>query len=235
MWIQCGEGAFAHPCSVPGKYMSDWARETLYPFFQAIDDTPISNYVSSSMTIVPFAGITHLLSLALLGGCVLMVDLRVLGFGVGSMSPAKLERTVHPMLVAAIIAVLLSGFVLFFGQVLRVYSSPPFWVKITTLVAAIVFTFTVRNRLLDEAKSPSALTKALGVAAVAAWVLIFLLLTNVKALVAALVVLAVLGFMVFRPAASSKGSPVLWRRLASAASIAMWLTVAVGGRWIAFH
>ena len=307
MWIRCGEGDFAVPCSIPGKYMSDWARETLYPAFQWIESTPISNYVSGSMVVVPFAGVTHLLSLALLGGCILMVDMRVLGFGVGSWSATKMERTVRPMLIAAIVAVLASGFILFFGQVLRVYSSPPFWVKITTLVAAIVFTFTVRNKLIDEEKAPSGATKALGIAAAGTWIFFFLLLTNLKAFIAALVVvagLAILALFPGRSALSGKAlipwiaagavwialmawlfflsatsltfgaftpppnpalmtvlvvggvtlalaalafvvshrtdaaqmrAPGLTRRLAAAASIGMWLTVAVGGRWIAFH
>ena len=53
----------------------------------------------------------------------------------------------RPWLVASIAVMLLTGTALFLSESVKCYYSSSFWVKMTTLPFAILFTFTVRERI----------------------------------------------------------------------------------------
>ena len=89
----------------------------------------------------------HLLALAVIGGAVLLVDLRMLGFGLRQQSVRDLARDAEPILIGSLIVMLVTGVALFASEAVKCYYSTPFWVKMTSLLLAIIFTFTVRRRV----------------------------------------------------------------------------------------
>lgn len=102
--------------------------------------------VRESLWLFPIIESVHLLALALIGGSVLVVDLRLLGFGLSAQPVARVARDAWPWFVASLITMIVTGVLLFASEALRCYYSPPFWWKMQFLAAAILFSFTIRRK-----------------------------------------------------------------------------------------
>ena len=64
-----------------------------------------------------------------------------------------------------------SGIALFLSEAIKCYYSFPFWVKMTALLLALLFTFTVRRRLaqMSPASDRSLLGRATALTSLALW------------------------------------------------------------------
>src|SRR5262245_53512444 len=124
----------------------------MLPFFQWCEATAIGTAIRSSPWAFAVIESVHLVGLSVIGGAVLLVDLRLLGFGLKNQRIADVARAAFPWLVGSLIVMLLTGFGLFLSEPTKCYYSQPFWVKISSLALAILFTFTIRYRvtLADE-------------------------------------------------------------------------------------
>ncbi len=124
----------------------------LLPFFEWCEATAIGQAIRESLWLFPVIESIHLLGLAMIGGAILVVDLRLLGFGLRHQPVAELSRSAHPWLVGSLAVMLTTGISLFLSESIRCYYSPPFWTKMELLLVAILFTFTVRRKvaLADE-------------------------------------------------------------------------------------
>lgn len=125
-------------------------QNVVNPIFTGIDEGAVATFIKNSPTFIPAAGSIHLLALSLLGGAIILADLRVLGPGVTARTPVELNRTMSPFLIASIIALILSGVVLALGEMMRLYASPPYWLKMASLLSAIIFTFAARDPVIRE-------------------------------------------------------------------------------------
>ena len=123
-------------------------------FFEWSEATAMGHAIRDSLWLFPVIQSFHLLALALIGGSVLIVDLRLLGLGLRRQPVAQLAKDAEPWLVASLVIMLVTGMMLFTSEALRCYYSPPFWWKMYFLLAAMVFTFTVRHKVAraDEGK-----------------------------------------------------------------------------------
>lgn len=124
---------------------------TLFQWFEA---TAIGTAVRESIWLFPVIQCVHLLALALLGGTVLVVDLRLLGFGLRDQPIPELARMVNPWLSGSLAMMIASGIPMFLSESLKCYYSPPFWYKIGLLVLAIAFAYTIRRRVLATCSRP---------------------------------------------------------------------------------
>ncbi len=124
----------------------------LLPFFEWCEATAIGQAIRESLWLFPVIESIHLLGLAMIGGAILVVDLRLIGFGLRHQPVAQLARSAHPWLVGSLAVMLTTGISLFLSESIRCYYSPPFWTKMELLLVAILFTFTVRRKiaLADE-------------------------------------------------------------------------------------
>ena len=96
--------------------------------------------------------------------------MRLFGVGLTDQPVAKIARDAHPWLVASLLVMLGSGFLLFLSEAIKCYYSFAFWVKMVCLALAIIFTFTIRRRvtLADEARV-ARWHKAVAVTSVVLW------------------------------------------------------------------
>ena len=117
------------------------------PLFQWCEATWLGTTVRESLWMFPVIQCIHLLALALLGGTLLAVDLRLLGFGLRLEPTASLSRQMQPWLNGALIAIIATGIPMFLSEAIKCYFSPPFFYKMTLLVLATIFTYTVRRRV----------------------------------------------------------------------------------------
>jgi hypothetical protein len=105
----------------------------------------------------------------MLGGAVLMLDLRLLGAGLASLSPAALEKQTRPWLIGAICAMVATGVPLALSEALKLYGKEAFWVKMIALALALSFTFAVRNPFARRDPAAGAFSKAVACASIALW------------------------------------------------------------------
>jgi uncharacterized protein DUF6644 len=143
----------------------------LFPFFQWCEATSLGTAIRNSAWAFAVIESVHLLALSVIGGAVLVVDLRLLGFGLRRQSIADVARDAFPWLVGSLIVMLVTGVGLFLSEPTKCYYSTPFWVKMISLAVAIVFTFAVRRpvTLADETRMRPAWYKLVALLSLALW------------------------------------------------------------------
>ena len=132
----------------------------LLPFFEWCESLWLGKAVVGSLWLFPVIESVHLLALSVLGGSILLVDLRMLGVGLKNYSVAALARDARPYMIGAIIMLIATGVPLFLAESIKCYYSQAFWVKMTTLVPALLFALTVRRRVAsggEDARSRAVL------------------------------------------------------------------------------
>jgi hypothetical protein len=118
----------------------------LLPFFEWCEATSVGVAIRDSLWLFPVIEAFHLVAFALIGGLVIVVDLRLLG--AGDRSAAQLARSVQPWLLGGLAVMIPSGILLFLSESIKCYYSFPFWVKMWSLLLALTFMFTLRRRVL---------------------------------------------------------------------------------------
>ena len=117
------------------------------PFFEWCETTTLGLAIRDSLWLFPVIESVHLLALGLLGGAVLVVDLRLLNLGLRKQSTIDVARSAQPWLMGSLATMLLTGVLLFTSESIKCYYSPPFWYKMSFLATAMLFTFTVRRKV----------------------------------------------------------------------------------------
>ena len=143
----------------------------LLPYFQAIENGAIGATIRDSLWLFPFVEAFHLVALAVIGGAVLLVDFRLLGLGLKRHPVAELAWDAQPWLLGSLILMIASGVPLFMSEAIKCYYSFAFWVKMTSLALAIIFTFTIRRRvtLADDTRFSPAVYRAVGTISILLW------------------------------------------------------------------
>jgi hypothetical protein len=155
----------------------------LLEFAQWSEATGLGKMIRNSQYAFPIVEFFHLAALAIIGGAILVVDLRLLGLGLKKTSVAQLAKDAQPWVTGSLIVMLISGAALYSSEATKCYQSPAFWIKMISLALAMMFTYTVRRKTA---------------------------------------------------AADEQGvSPIAGKSVA-VVSLALWFTVAWGGRWIGF-
>ena len=144
----------------------------LLPFFEWAEATTLGRIVRESLWLFPVIEAVHLVGLCVLGGALLVVDLRLLGLGLKGSTIAEIDRQSRPWLLAAVVLMLSTGVVLFLSEAIKCYYNTAFWVKITTLPFAIVFTFGVRERFARRALYTSAYSQWIASADIVLWFIV---------------------------------------------------------------
>jgi len=116
-------------------------------FFTWCENTSLGEAIRASRWLFPAIESVHLLGLALMGGAVLLVNLRLLGLGLRRQPAAQLWRDTWPWLVGSLTAMLISGTMLFTSEATKLYYHGAFWVKMISLLLATLFTFTVMRKV----------------------------------------------------------------------------------------
>ena len=143
-----------------------------FAVFQWLERTSLSVSINESLWLFAVIEAVHLLALAVIGGAVLAVDLRLLGFAFQKQRVAEIAKVMQPWLIWSLIGMLVTGFVLFISLAAsKYYVHDYFWVKMYFLAAAIVFSFTIRHRVImgDDARANSAFAKLVALVSLFLW------------------------------------------------------------------
>jgi hypothetical protein len=141
----------------------------LLPFFEWCETTTLGLLVRESVWRFPVFEAVHLLGLCLLGGSLLLVDLRLLGTGLTGTPVSTLARQARPWLMTAVVVMIATGLLLFLSESVKCYYNQAFWVKITTLPLALIFTFAVRQRVIGVDGATRTAERLAGATSLALW------------------------------------------------------------------
>lgn len=132
---------------------------SLLQLFKWLDNTGIGQGIRGSTYWFPAIEVMHLIGLTLLYGAVLMVDLRVLGFGLRRQPVQRVARQITPYTIFAILIMLATGIPLFLSEALKCYDNQAFWFKMGSLLLAMIFQFTVHRKVVSSEGQPSGAMK----------------------------------------------------------------------------
>ena len=144
---------------------------SLLPLFEWCENAGVGQAIRVSDWLFPVIEGVHLLGLCVIGGAILVVDMRLLGLGLRRQPIAQLARDSRPFLLGSLAVMLVTGLLLFSSEAVKCYYSFAFWFKMTSLALAIIFTFTVRQRvtLADEGRIGPIKTRIVALVSLALW------------------------------------------------------------------
>ena len=126
----------------------------LLPFFKWSDSSWIGVTIRSSRVYFPVIETLHLLALTLLLGAIFMLNLRLCGLVMKNLPIHQVSRDLSPWLFGSLIAILVSGFMLFASEAMKCYASGPFQVKMLFLFGAIAYHFTIYRKVTKADREP---------------------------------------------------------------------------------
>jgi len=140
--------------------------------FQMLEHSWIGTSVNNSLWAFAAFEAVHLLALAVIGGAVLVVDLRTLGWVFPKQRVADIAAEARPLLIGSIVAMFLTGVPLLASLAFsKYYYNEAFRLKMYFLAAALLFTFLIRQPMAlgDQARANSRLAKVVAVVSVLLW------------------------------------------------------------------
>ena len=140
----------------------------LQGFFEAMGAWPVSQAIGASIWIYPLVQAIHLVFLALFAGGMMIVDLRLLGYGMRSKTVAEVARDARPWMIAGLIGLVCTGLPQLMQNATREYFSEYFWYKMYWIAFGLVLLVTVRRKV-TQANETSLAGKVVGLISMATW------------------------------------------------------------------
>lgn len=112
------------------------------------DQSFFGNAIRNSKWLFPFVEIFHLLALGILGGTILLINMRALGIRFRNDHVSDVAKQVEPWMIFSLIVMLASGFLLFSSEAMRMYFNLAFRFKMACLLMALAFTFTLYRKIM---------------------------------------------------------------------------------------
>ncbi|HEX4137242.1 MAG TPA: DUF6644 family protein [Bryobacteraceae bacterium] len=130
-----------------------------------------ANPLNSNEWAFPLTECFHITSFALSIGLIALVDLRLLGLALKRTNPGQLVKDTSLWTLAGLIIVITSGLLIFSSDPIRYIYNTGFQFKIAVLVLAIIYNYTIHNRVARSNPSPST-AKLVAVVSLFLWVLV---------------------------------------------------------------
>jgi hypothetical protein len=145
---------------------------SLLDFFKWLQYSPPLAAMRSSPWVFPVIASIHLMGLALIGGAVLVVDLRLLGFGLRRQPVVQVARDAERWMLVSLLVLLPTGILQFMCfAATKYYYLTAFWVKMAALSLALIFTFLVRRKVVmaDGTRMNPGWNKLVAVVSLSLW------------------------------------------------------------------
>lgn len=120
----------------------------LLPFFEWLETSLLGQAAKSYGGVYAMFQSIHLFSMALLGGTVLVTDLRLLGILFNDVPSKVVSDNAHKWFKVGLTLILGSGIFMVAGVAIKCYHNDFFWYKMTALATGIAFVFAVKRPLL---------------------------------------------------------------------------------------
>ena len=134
-----------------------------------LEDSYIGEYVRSSLWLFPVIQSFHLIGLGILGGAVVVGDLRLMGILMRTESTRYVIRVTRPWFNFGLFILFITGIPLFLSEAVKCYYSRAFWIKISCLLLGTLFVYFIRNPIVLS-KDENFIIKILGFISFSLWV-----------------------------------------------------------------
>jgi hypothetical protein len=141
----------------------------LLPFFNWTGNSWLSLEIRDSTWQFAVLEMVHLAGLAILLGALVVIDLRLFGFGMKNMAASQLARELRGWMRIGMVTVLGSGVFLFFGEPMKLFNNPSFAVKMVLLFFALLLQITLFRKVTSERASGSVVSTVIGTLSLVLW------------------------------------------------------------------
>ena len=121
--------------------------------FETVGEFESSIEFRGSLYVMPWTTVSHVLSMCLVAGTLVMMDLRLLGVGNMRTSFSQLQRRLFPWQMGGMAIAAVSGFLLVYGNPMSYFENVIFWTKMATMVVALLnalaFHYITYNSIAD--------------------------------------------------------------------------------------
>lgn len=140
-----------------------------------LSQSAIATYIAEDPVAFPWIETGHVITLVIVFGSILLVDLRLMGLASRDYSVAGLTRTILPITWIAFIGAVITGSLLFLSNPYGYFDNTMFRVKLCLLLLAgvnmaVFHLFTQRRMTLDEAGLVPTGARLAGFVSVALWI-----------------------------------------------------------------
>jgi hypothetical protein len=139
------------------------------PFFKWCDSSMLGAWVRSGTWQFPMIETIHILALAMLYGCVVIISLRLMHVLMKGWTVSGITSEVTPYLNWSLATILVSGTLLYLSEAIKTLDNPAFWIKILLLLSAIVFHFAVVRPVARAQEVSSAKGFVVGLVSLVLW------------------------------------------------------------------
>ena len=134
-----------------------------------LEDSYIGEYVRSSLWLFPVIQSFHLIGLGILGGAVVIGDLRLMGILMRTESTRYVISVTRSWFNFGLFTLVITGIPLFLSEAVKCYYSRAFWIKISCLLLGTLFVYFIRNPIVLS-KDENFMIKILGFISFSLWV-----------------------------------------------------------------
>ena len=146
--------------------------ERLFNFFDQLEQSFIGEAIRNSIWMFPVIEAFHLIGLAILGGSILVGDLRLLGLLLSTKPINYVISQTTLILKLGLIILVSTGIPLFLSEAIKCYYSRAFWIKMSALFIGLVFLFFIRNPMGLSAVEGNTKLKLIGFTSISIWAIV---------------------------------------------------------------
>ena len=121
----------------------------LYPFFDWLDTSLLADISKAYGGVFAVVQMFHLLGMSVLGGMVLVGDLRLLNVVMRDTPSEIVIENTHKWFGIGLVTMIISGIFMSSAVSLKLYYNEMFWAKMSALAVGIAFFYLVRRPLLS--------------------------------------------------------------------------------------
>lgn len=122
----------------------------LLPLFRWFDASAIGAGIRSSTYVFPVVECFHLMGMVLLLGTLVVVDLRLLGFGLRHQSISRVAAALAPVTWIGLGTMIVTGLLLFLSEALKCYGNAAFPYKMFFLFLGLIVYFTIHRSITKK-------------------------------------------------------------------------------------
>ena len=146
--------------------------ERLFNFFDQLEQSFIGEAIRNSIWMFPVIEAFHLIGLAILGGSILVGDLRLLGLLLSTKPINYVISQTTLILKLGLIILVSTGIPLFLSEAIKCYYSRAFWIKMSALLIGLLFLFFIRNPMGLSAIDGNTKLKIVGFISISIWAIV---------------------------------------------------------------
>lgn len=152
--------------------------DSVYPgllgVFEWLETTPFGYIGKTWGAAFAFVEAIHLIGLAVLGGCVIASDGRLLNLVLTDVPAQTVFDRTHRVFVWALVTLLATGVFMACGVATKIYYLPVYWYKMLALGAGMLFHFYIRKPLLghDLSQLNPVVTRLVAIASILVWFMV---------------------------------------------------------------